>query len=660
MRSKEFKLLEIELYNVFNYRGRHVIDFRTDSDGNVFLFDIKNGGGKTSLFLAIKWAFYGFDSGVKYEKDGIKLTAGDFINQDERSNGGFHARVRFLYDGKEMRLRRECPDYRNGRTVLTLEVDGLNESGDDAKGHISQIIPPDYGDFFMFNGEILNDMVINQRSKEKVDGVLKLLGLKQLNDLRDILRSIKDGLNDDHYRSVQKNNDLPEIRNQIKIKTEDLSKVKANLIKNDEERKSLQEEIMKLEESRRALSDVEGLMGKISVKSSRKSELSGLIDGTISAIEKNSSNAFLLFIHNDLKDLIARLEEERSEIIREQNTSKVKLNEFSHIQESILAEHLMQCPVCKSVLSVEQIAEMQRMIGEMGGKTSEYEALQHRLNDLGNIIGLLKCCYEEEPTRLNNLCTNLFDYYEEETKIGRDIEEMNQLMSDSEVESVKDISSTLVGLYKKKSNLDAEHNKLERYRKAGESALNSLNSQFDKHAKLDDMQKKVSNRLEFVSSLLTRIDSLIVMIKRQKRSSILNRANEVFMKITNKPDVYSGLQYDDNESFSMHIIRNDGQRVIHPSSGEKHVLAISFLISLSLNTERLNPMMMDTPLSRLDVEHKKNIGKMLSSLDNQVLFLAQPGELDEETRKSLRPAIAKMYESRPTEDNTASIVEVQI
>lgn len=239
MRSKEFKLLEIELHNIFNYRGRHVIDFRTDSKGNVFLFDIKNGGGKTSLFLAIKWAFYGFDSGVKYIKDGIKLTAEDFINQDERANGGFHARIRFLYDGKEMRLRRDCPDYRSDRTKLTLEVDGTYESDAVAKEYISQIIPPDYGDFFMFNGEILNDMVINQKSKEKVDGVLKLLGLKQLNDLRDILKTIKDGLDSDHYNNILKNNELPALTNQIATKRAEIAKVNVDLVKVDEDRDSL-------------------------------------------------------------------------------------------------------------------------------------------------------------------------------------------------------------------------------------------------------------------------------------------------------------------------------------------------------------------------------------------------------------------------------------
>ena len=136
--------------------------------------------------------------------------------------------------------------------------------------------------------------------------------------------------------------------------------------------------------------------------------------------------------------------------------------------------------------------------------------------------------------------------------------------------------------------------------------------------------------------------------------------NNVFMDITNKPDIYKGLEYDDNVSFAMHIVRRDGSAVLNPSSGEKHVLAISFLISLSLNTERLNPMMMDTPLSRLDVVHKKNIGTALSHLGNQVIFLAQPGEMDPETLRCFIPSVAKMFEAAPDEDNGACIMEVPL
>lgn len=49
--GKEFVLTSITLYNMFNYRKKHKIDFTGGRDGNVFLFDVKNGGGENITVL---------------------------------------------------------------------------------------------------------------------------------------------------------------------------------------------------------------------------------------------------------------------------------------------------------------------------------------------------------------------------------------------------------------------------------------------------------------------------------------------------------------------------------------------------------------------------------------------------------------------------------
>ena len=177
---------------------------------------------------------------------------------------------------------------------------------------------------------------------------------------------------------------------------------------------------------------------------------------------------------------------------------------------------------------------------------------------------------------------------------------------------------------------------------------------------MSEKQQIMSRRMAYLDQLIRKLDIIIKSASLSKRQDILSKANEVFLDITNKRGIYHGLAYDDPTSFSMHIVRNDNQEVIHPSSGEKHVLAISFLVSLSLNTERLNPMMMDTPLSRLDVVHKMNIGTALSKLGNQVIFLAQPGELDSDTLECFKPSVTKMFVSKPDDENGACIEEVML
>ena len=190
--GKKFILKKIVLYNIFNYRKKNTIDFQTDKKGNIFLFDVENGGGKTSLFLAIKWGFYGNDSSVEYIKDGEKLTNKDFINIYEiDSDNRFYVEIYFDYDDNDYVLMRECKNPRINESELVLKKNGHVYSGVDAKRMTNDMIPPDYGEFFMFNGETLQDIANNQRSTKKIDGVLKLLGLKQLSDLETTLNEVK-------------------------------------------------------------------------------------------------------------------------------------------------------------------------------------------------------------------------------------------------------------------------------------------------------------------------------------------------------------------------------------------------------------------------------------------------------------------------------------
>lgn len=669
--GKEFKLLFIELFNIFNYRGTHIIDFRTNRQGNVFLFDIKNGGGKTSLFLAIKWGFYGFDSGIRYDKDGIVLRSTDFMNADERQTSGkFRVKIAFMYDDQYMEIRRECPDYRSNESVLNLKIGegaygvmkrDIKEGGRyrrEATDMVSRIIPPDYGNFFMFNGEILSDIANNQKESEKVDGVLKLLGLKQLSNLRDIVKKISRNLDNEETKQLASSTNL------IKFQ-EDLKKTMADLERGGDEKKELDEEIGKIDreiqmlnQERESYKDQEAQIIKIKDLKAKEAGLESKKDQMFQTIYNHRANAFLIFIEDDIRSIKEKYSAEERKISKELSSPRGRNNQFASIYEEILQNHLNECPVCRSLLSESKLDDIRGYVKHMAGDTEEYRELRSRQNDLASCIRILSESLDSKPAKLEELCDGLFKTSEELDLVKNNLDELNRVLSKSDIEAVSEISNRIIPLTVKRTKLVADRNRRIKTLKGMESRITTLKNNIMRETALDESQKRLSNRVKYAKSLVSKLDEIIEGMKRKKRQDILEKADNVFMDITNKPEAYSHLAYDDQNSFSMHIVRKDGSTVIHPSSGEKHVIAISFLISLSLNTERLTPMMMDTPLSRLDTHHKENIARTLAKLDNQVLFLAQPGELDDATRRSFLPAVAKMYESRPNADNVACIVEV--
>ncbi len=657
---KEFVLTSITLYNMFNYRQEHRIDFTGGKPGNVFLFDVKNGGGKTSLFLSIKWGFYGFDSGVSYLKDGVALHAKDFMNQDEYKEGKFHVVIKFDYDGDHMQLRRSCPDYRSDATELVLTVNGFAERGEKAKEHVMKILPPDYGDFFMFDGETLQKIASQQSDKNKTENVMKLLGLSRLKELRGYLQNIQKAMSSEFSQSKTANSELSNLTEMLNEKQQKEERVSQELKDLNEERSSLVSQISELEEKRRRYSNIQSTIDDITKETGKLRKAEQERDSIKSYIKEHSKDAFLIFMEPDIRSLEDKYEGELSRLRRESMNDRRVRNEFASIQSDIVKEHMERCPVCSSMLTDETFQYLNDLLSQSKDKGEMYKRHRDEENYFKQHLELIRMQLSRIPKNLNSKCNELFETSEKIDGIESRLDELNTIAADSDIEAVKTVSQQLTKLYKKKSDLDKDIFQKKNVLDTTIGRLVNIRNKINNSGHLSKNQKALSERMARLDRLISSLDEVITKVSMDRRDDILRSANNVFRSITNKPDVYSGLDYDENNSFSMHIVRNDGKRSVLPSSGENHVLAISFLISLSLNTERLTPMMMDTPLSRLDDTHKPNIGRTLASLDNQVIFLAQPGELDENTRKALMPSVSKMYSAEPTDDNTACIREVEI
>lgn len=658
--TKEFILHSITLYNMFNYRNKHTIDFTGGKPGNVFLFDVKNGGGKTSLFFSMKWGFYGFDSGVSYVKDGVTLHAADFMNQDEREEGSFRVIIEFSYDGKQMKLRRSCPDYHSEKTELTITVDGMVERDERAKEIVMKILPPDYGDFFMFDGETLQKIASQQGDRNKTDNVMKLLGLSQLRELKSHLISIQKAISTE-FTGMQNANahakGLMDELSRLQDKEKRVGEKLEAMRKRDSE---IREQIFKLEEERRRYSNIQSTIKEIAVKKGELKAAELELEHIRGYIRENSQNAFMIFMEPDVRRLVDKYEGELKRLKRESNVDRRVNNEFVHIQNRMLTEHMESCPVCSSLLTDEIIQYLLEVVGQSKDKGELFKKHRDEVNQYSHYVSILKAHLSLIPEDLNGKCDELFKTSSRIDDLNARIDELNLIAADSDLDAVREVSTKLSKLYKEQSELKKDIFQQENVLETTSKRLIDIRKKIEESGALSDQQKIVSSRMCCLDRLIKRLGSVIDNISRDKRADILSEANRVFMSITNKQDVYGGLAYDDSSSFSMHIVRKDGVRSVLPSSGESHVLAISFLISLSLNTERLTPMMMDTPLSRLDNVHKPNIGRMLASLNNQVIFLAQPGELDDNTRMMLMPSVSKMYVAEPTDNNSACITEVDI
>lgn len=72
-------------------------------------------------------------------------------------------------------------------------------------------------------------------------------------------------------------------------------------------------------------------------------------------------------------------------------------------------------------------------------------------------------------------------------------------------------------------------------------------------------------------------------------------------------------------------------------------MALSLIGALNRNASRRAPLMMDTPLGRLDKQHRANVLALLSDLAQQVFFLVHSAEVSDDDLAPIRGQIAKEW-----------------
>jgi len=102
----------------------------------------------------------------------------------------------------------------------------------------------------------------------------------------------------------------------------------------------------------------------------------------------------------------------------------------------------------------------------------------------------------------------------------------------------------------------------------------------------------------------------------------------------------------DPMSYTVELIGSDGQSLAAAelSAGERQLLAVALLWGLAQAAGQPLPMVIDTPLGRLDGSHRgRLIERYFPHAAHQVVLLSTDTEVDEAALKTLRPFVGRMY-----------------
>ena len=640
------KTLTMTDYRVF--QGIHVIDLEPRTiEGRkrpIVLFGGLNGAGKTTTLSAIRLALYGPQSLGRniskrayheYLTEGIHLPA---IKKNRPTSSKIE--LEFEHGDKGIAstynvIRKWCID--GGKVEEKLEIlkDGncLEElSYEHCQAFLNELVPVGVADLFFFDGEKIADLAEEEGSAALREAINRLMGVDIIHRLRgDLATYLKDQGLKQLPKEQQKN--VQKLESEFQSKLRDYKELKNDKAKLEDELHQLTAEIGTTE---RLLDERGGAWAtsrnsekdKMEFLLNERNELGERIRQTLSGVAplylaKKSLNILLSTLESEQntkrQNILREALQEQLEALKCNLMTKMAASDKGTISKAVddSYEGLFVNSDSKVLhdLSESEFTRVKFTIEKL--IPDQEKLLKDEVNSLAAIEGqveLISRNIDRSPDQ--GFLTEELRRLREQTKQQAELEHRITLKLDE----VKRTLREAMELLKKLRHFDEE---LSKYRENNLSA--------DYAAKSRELLREFAER------------TTIAKVQRLEEEFI-----RAFQKLARKDDISLSASID-LETFSV-TLKDAHENIIKKqqlSAGEKQIYAIAMLEALGRTTGRNLPIIIDTPLGRLDSKHRNNlVHNYFPVASHQVIILSTDTEVDEHFFNNLQEEISHGYEIR--------------
>ena len=197
------------------------------------------------------------------------------------------------------------------------------------------------------------------------------------------------------------------------------------------------------------------------------------------------------------------------------------------------------------------------------------------------------------------------------------------------------LQGELEELNKKKGDLERQKTSLEATIAHDRASYERENARYIQAEPAKSVARKAERVIHLVDDLLPRLFDL-------KTQSLSKAVTECYRQLAHKHQV---TRIEIQSSGLSRLFSDDGEEIrFDRSAGENQIFATALFAGLAQISGYHIPLMVDTPLARLDSQHRANLLRYWTSdSDRQVILLSQDREVDEGLARSLVPNLAKTY-----------------
>ena len=623
-------ITKLIFHNFGVYAGNNVFEF--ESSKPVVLIGGMNGRGKTTFLEGVLLALYGANSFAysesKYSSYGQYLKA--FVNTADGSLETYVELEFKLENETDERylIRRSWPG--NGqRTRETIQVkkDGQDNTflTDNWAMFIENILPSGLSSFFFFDGEKIAELAVENTNAQMKESIKTLLGISVLdlldNDISRIVNRVGKRSNDQVHTKELKI--LRERKNQAEVALQIIDdRIAETSAQIEEARKKLE----------KAKVDYTSKGGDIVVQrqdlfTERTALVAKVEQGKETLIGVAASELPLLLVKDLLEDISVQVAKEHETKLLGYTVDKIhsmfetysdggdsnSVRDFISYVENKAAEESTEIVFDISDQSFYQLTSL------LGNGL---------MNAQGNMLQNMATC-QKGIAKIDEIDSYLSVDIDEKvlSKIYKKIKTLEQEIIEHEA-SLEIAQKQRTGLNGDVMRATSEYNRFV------ENMLSNLES--------DDDNGRI---LKYAHHATQALAEYKIRLQKKKIGTLAETMTKCYKQLANKKNLISRIDMD---AVTLDFVYLNADNQIVPkeslSAGEKQLMVISLLWALAICSKKKLPVIIDTPLSRMDSVHRVALIKTyFPNASDQTIILSTDSEIDKHYYEIMKDTVGDEF-----------------
>lgn len=636
----------LTMHNFGVYAGTNIFEFTHKKP--IVLIGGMNGRGKTTFLEAILLSLYGANS-IAYKEsknNSYNKYLRSYVNKSHWSQSSFIELEFVLNESSNdtYLVRREW----DALSKITKEKISVQQNGTYSEFltknwgmFVENILPSALASFYFFDGEKIAELAVANTDDQMKESIRSMLGITVLdilkNDLgRSIRRISKKGKNNN---STVKLDNLREERNQAILK---LEKIDAVISLSTEKVEDIQENLEQLHKSYELQGGV--VLEQRQEMMQKRAQVQTEITQNAEALIGVAAKELPLVL---VKDLICQIklqaEDEHNDFIMKQALAQMDdyLSEFS-------------------LMNPDLFDASQAFVNYVRTKTTEDAApMVYEMSDpaLFQVNELLE-------STLNNSVHHAKALFSDKESLKKQLDELDSYLTLDINE--KELTAIYDQIKAKEAELveaQVELTKLQQDRSSINAVVIAKTAEYNRdveaHLQKIELQDDSDRMLKYSNMALRIVDAYTIELQKRKTGILGTTITDCYKKLANKKNLIQEIVMDP-ETLDMQYLDENGKAVSKESlsAGEKQLMVLAILWALALCSKKKLPVIIDTPLSRLDSQHRSSIiTTYFPNASDQTIILSTDTEIDHNYYDMMKESVGDEFTLVYSEETKSTTIK---